>query len=255
MGKQNETKVPKTDYSKIARHYDKVRTKPGVLSSKIIKYGGIKPGNMVLDFGCGTGRFTNDLSALTECLLIGLEPSLEMLRKALLKDRSRSVAWTLGDGQQLPFANEIFDGVYMTFVLHHLERKELALQEIYRVLKKGGRCVIMTTSHSQIRRHVLNDFPGVTAIDLKRFPSVPSIKKSMTNMSFKNVHYHVFHRFESTPMHKYLERVKSKYASTLTLFNEKEFQRRFRVFKQKMQAKHGTHVKRISGFVFVVARK
>ena len=255
MAKQNKTKFPKTDYSKIARYYDKVRTQPGVLSSKIIKYGEIKPGNLVLDFGCGTGRFTNNLSALTECLLIGLEPSLEMLTKALLKDRSRSVAWTLGDGQQLPFANEIFDGVYMTFVLHHLERKELALQEIYRVLKKGGRCVIITTSHSQIRRHALNDFPGVTAIDMKRFPSVPSIKKSMINISFKNVHYHVFHRFESTPMHKYLERVKSKYASTLTLFSDEEFQRRFMVFQHRVQTKYGNQMKRVSGFIFVAARK
>jgi ubiquinone/menaquinone biosynthesis C-methylase UbiE len=255
MGKQNKTEVPKTDYSKIAKYYDRVRTKPGALSSKIIKYGGIKPGNVVLDFGCGTGRFTNNLSALTGCLLVGLEPSLEMLRKALLKDRFRNVAWALGEGQQLPFIDEVFDCVYMTFVLHHLENKGLALQEIYRVLKKGGRCVIMTTSHSQIRRHVLNDFPGVTEIDLKRFPSVPSIKKSVINTSFKSVHYHVFHRFESTPIRRYLERVKSKYASTLTLFNDKEFRRRFEVFKKKLQAKHGIHVERISGFVFVVARK
>jgi ubiquinone/menaquinone biosynthesis C-methylase UbiE len=255
MSKKNTRKIPKTDYSKIAGFYDNVRTKPGILSSKIIEYGKIKPANMVLDFGCGTGRFTNDLSILTGCSLIGLEPSLEMLRKALPKDRSRNISWVLGDGQQLPFADEIFDSVYMTFVLHHLEKKELALQEIHRVLKKRGKCVIMTASHSQIKKHVLNDFPGVTAIDLKRFPCVSSIKKSMVNASFRNVHHHIFQRFESTPKHEYLERVKHKYTSTLTLFNDTEFRRRFKIFKRKVGVKYGTDIERISGFVFVEARK
>jgi ubiquinone/menaquinone biosynthesis C-methylase UbiE len=255
MGKQNKSKIPKTDYSNIAKYYDKVRTEPGALLSRIVKYGGIKPKSIVLDIGCGTGRFPIDLLTLTRCSLFGLEPSLEMLREALLKDSSRSIVWVRGDGQRLPFPNEIFDCVYMTFVLHHMERKDLALQEIYRVLKRGGRCVVMTISHSQIKRHVLNDFPGVTAIDLKRIPSVPSIKKSMSSRSFKNIHYHVFHRFESTPTHKYLERVRNKYASTLTLFSDEEFQRRFKVFQQRVQTKYGNQMKRVSGFIFVAARK
>jgi len=255
MGKQNESNIPKTDYSNIANYYDKVRTEPGALVSRIVKYGGIDSGSLVLDIGCGTGRFSIELRASTGCILVGLDPSSEMLREAFGKDNSGPVAWIRGDGQLFPFPDEVFDCVYMTFVLHHMERKDLALQEIYRVLKKGGRCVILTTSHSQIKRHILNDFPGVTAIDLKRFPSVPSIKKSMSSRSFKNIHYHVFHRFESTPTHKYLQRVRNKYASTLTLFSDEEFRQRFKVFQKKVQTKYGHHIKRVSGFIFVAARK
>jgi ubiquinone/menaquinone biosynthesis C-methylase UbiE len=255
MDRQKKSIVPKTDYSKIAEHFDRVRTEPGTLLSQIIKHGGINPHSTVLDVGCGTGRFPINLSSMVRCSLFGLEPCQEMLREAFLKDCSRRVAWIQADGQQLPFPNEIFDCVYMTFVLHHMERKDLALHEIYRVLKKGGRCVIMTTSHSQIKRHVLNNFPGVTAIDLRRFPSVPCIKRSMSEISFKSVHYHVFQRLESTPTHKYLERVRDKYASTLTLFNEEEFQRRFKVFQERVQRKYGNQIKRVSGFIFVEASK
>lgn len=255
MNKQKKSIVPKTDYSKIAKCYDRVRTEPGTLLSQIIKYGAINSNSKVLDVGCGTGRFLTSLSSITKCSLFGLEPSLEMLREAFLKDCSRRIVWIQGDGQRLPFSNEIFDCVYMTFVLHHIERKDLALQEIYRVLKKGGRCVMVTTSHSQIKRHVLDNFPGVTAIDLKRFPSVPCIKKSMSRVSFKSVHYHVFHRSESTPTHRYLERVRGKYASTLTLFNEEDFQRRFKVFQERVQRKYGNQIKRVSGFIFVEASK
>jgi len=256
---QKKSIVPKTDYSKIAECYDRVRSEPGTLLPHIIKYGDIKPNSKVLDIGCGTGRFLTYLSHMTKCLLFGLEPSHEMLARALReafpKGSSRRIAWIRGDGQRLPFSNEVFDCVYMTSVLHHIERKELALQEIYRVLRKGGRCVILTHSHSQIKRNALNDFPGVVAIDLKRFPSVPSIKRSMAKASFKSVHYHVFHRSESTSTYRYLERVRSKYVSTLTLFNEEEFQRRFRVFQERVQRKYGNHLKRIIGFVFVEASK
>jgi ubiquinone/menaquinone biosynthesis C-methylase UbiE len=255
MDNQKKAIAPKTDYSKIAKYYDKVRTEPGTLLSQIIKYGEISFKSMVLDVGCGTGRFPVKLSSMTKCSLFGLEPSQEMLKEALLKEGSRRILWIKGDGQRLPFPNEIFDCVYMTFVLQHIEKKDLALQEIYRVLKKHGICVIVTTSHSQIKRHVLNNFPGVTAIDLKRFPSVLSIKRSLLSISFRNVHYHVFQRLEETSTSKYLKRVQNKYASTLTLFNDSEFQRRFKVFQKRMRKKYGNRLKRISGFIFVVARK
>jgi len=247
--------IPKTDYSKIAGHFDRLRTEPGALIPLITKYGKISSSKKVLDIGCGTGRFLANLLSVTKCSLFGLEPSLEMLREAVLKDPSKNVVWIQGDGQELPFSNEVFDCVYLTFVLHHIERKELALQEIYRVLKKGGKCVILTTSHAQIRRHVLNDFPGVTAMDMKRLPSIPCIRKSMMKTFFKAIHYHIFYRPESTSTERYIERVRNKYISTLTLFSEEEFQKRFKVFQERVRRKYSDKIERISGFVFVEASK
>jgi len=116
--------------------------------------------------------------------------------------------------------------------------------------------VIMTTSHSRIRKHVINDFPGVTAIDLKRFPSVPSIKKTMIKMGFRNVHYHVVqHGEEYMPKDEYLERVRNKYISTLTLLSEKAFQRGFKIFEHRIRRKYGTQIRRILGFDFVIGQK
>ena len=254
MTKQ-KSMIPKTDYSSIAEHFDRVRTEPGSLIPLIVKYGKINSSSRVLDVGCGTGRFLTKLLSITNCSLFGVEPSLEMLREAVLKDPSQNITWIQGDGQDLPFSNEVFDCVYMTFVLHHIERKELALQEIYRVLKKSGKCVILTTSHAQIKRHVLNDFPGVTTIDLKRLPSIPCVRKNLIKTSFKAIHYHIFYRQENTSTERYLERVKNKYISTLTLFNEEEFQKRFKVFRERVHRKYGDKIERISGFVFIEARK
>jgi hypothetical protein len=102
---------------------------------------------------------------------------------------------------------------------------------------------------------VLNDFLGVTAIDLKRLPSIPRIRKTMMKTSFKAIHHHIFHRPENTSTERYIERVRNKYISTLTLFSEEEFQKRFKVFQERVYRKYGDKIERISGFVFVEARK
>jgi len=252
-----EPRAPKTDYSKIAGYYDKVRPMPaGPWLSKIIEYGKINAGCAVLDVGCGTGRFTLGVSAMKNPMVCALDPSIGMLKQVFAKGKSRDILWFRGDGQKLPFRDNFFDCVYMTLVIHHIENKEMALQEIYRALKKSGNCVIMTVSHSRIKEYVLHDFPGVTAIDLKRFPSVPSIKKTMLKVGFRDVHYHVVQNDEGyIPTDECLEKVRKKYISTLTLFSEKAFQKGFKIFEQRVRRKYDTQIRWITKFDFVVGQK
>ena len=250
-------KVPKTDYSKIAEYYDRVRPiPPDVLLSKIIEHGEINTNCAVLDIGCGTGRFPLDISTMKKPMICGLEPSIEMLRQAVAKDKPRNVLWLRGDGQKLPFRDSLFDCIYMTLVIHHIENKEIVLREIHRILKKGRNCLIMTASHSGIRRHVIHDFPGVTTIDLKRFPSVSFLKKAMIKIGFRDVHYHIIKHDEGhIPTDEYLERVRNKYISTLTLLSEEAFKRGFKIFQQRLRRKYGAKIRRIARFVFVVGKK
>lgn len=158
----SEQKIPKTDYSEIAKCYDRVRSAPyEVWLSKIIEYGQISSVSTALDVGCGTGRYPLNILSLRNCMFCGLEPSVQMLKQAVQKDKARRVLWVCGDGQQLPFRNSLFDCIYMTLVIHHIDDKEMALKEMFRVLKKKGRCVILTNSHSRIKKHVLKEFPRV----------------------------------------------------------------------------------------------
>lgn len=224
--------------------------------SKIIDYGKIDVGRTVLDIGCGTGRFPLSLSAVKNSMLCALEPSIEMLRQGVVKDKSKRILWVRGDGQRLPFQDGLFDCVYMTSVIHHIENKEMTLREIYRVSKKGGKCVIMTFSHSRTKKHITRDFPGVVAIDLKRIPSVLSLKKMMTMIGFRDVHHHVVQIDEGyVSTNEYLERVRNKYMSTLTLLSEEDFQRGFKIFKERVKRKYGSKIGKISWFVFIDAQK
>jgi len=253
----NKSRIPKTDYSEIAKYYDKVRPSPAdILLSKIIEYGKIDAGHTVLDVGCGTGRFSLSISVIKNLMFCALEPSIEMLRQAVVKEKSKRILWVRGDGQQLPFQDSLFDCVYMTAVIHHIENREIALREIYRVSKKGGKCVIMTFSHSRIKKHITRDFPGVVAIDLKRIPSVPSIKKMMAMIGFRDVHYHAVQLDEGyISTDEYLRRVRNKYMSTLTLLSEDDFQRGFKIFKERVKGKYGGKIRRVSWFVFIEGQK
>jgi ubiquinone/menaquinone biosynthesis C-methylase UbiE len=252
-----KSSVPKADYSQIAKYYDRVRPDPtDILLLEIIKCGKIDENCAVLDVGCGTGRYPLNLSAMKNLTFCALEPSIEMLKQAVMKDKPKRVLWILGDGQRLPFQGNLFNCVYMTAVIHHIENKEIALREIYRVTKKGGKCVIMTFSHSGIKKHITRDFPGVIAIDLKRVPPVPSLKKMVTMTGFRDVHYHVVQLDEGyVATDEYLERVKNKYMSTLTLLCEEDFQRGFKIFKERVEKKYGNQIRKISWFVFIEGQK
>jgi ubiquinone/menaquinone biosynthesis C-methylase UbiE len=245
------------DYSKIASYYDKVRPVPAEMwSSKIIEYGRIEPGSAVLDVGCGTGRFTFGVSAVKETRTCGLDASFEMLEQALAKDESREILWIGGDGQRLPFRSGIFDCVYMTLVIHHIKNRRLAIREMYRALNKGGRCVIVTSSHARLKTHVLRDFPAVIAIDLKRFPTIPWIKGAMKRVGFQEVrHYNIPSKQNYVSTRDYLERVRNRYISTLTLLNEEEFQKGLKVFEERARKKYKNRIRQFSGFDFVVGRK
>ena len=108
MKSVNAHRAPKTDYSRIAKYYDKVRPTPAnIMLNKIIKYGGIDNSSYVLDIGCGTGRYPINMP-VDPLLFCALEPSIDMLKQAVEKDKPERRAWVRGDGQNLPFRGNMF---------------------------------------------------------------------------------------------------------------------------------------------------
>jgi len=76
-------KIPKIDYSETAKHYDKLRPlETEIWLSKIIELGGIKEEDIVLDFGCGTGRYTLSIFKSVYPWICGLDVSFNMIKQA-----------------------------------------------------------------------------------------------------------------------------------------------------------------------------
>jgi SAM-dependent methyltransferase len=178
-----------------------------------------------------------------------------MLDKAIQKDKSNDIIWIRGDGQHLPFRRGTFDCIYMTMVIQHIEDKKKAIQEIYRTLRTRGRCVILTGSHSRLRKQVLRGFRGFIDIDVKRFPTIPYLRKTMRDVGYSVNHHYPIERNEYQQIDEFLEKVRNKYVSTLTLFSDDVFQRRYKVFEGKIRKRHDSQILVYSGFDFVVGEK
>lgn len=96
-------------------------------------------GKRVLDVGCGKGRFARVfLEQEPHAELWGLDISPEMLRFAPEGMQTRAGSMT-----ELPFEDAFFDGAYATESLEHAVEIERAVAEICRVVKPGGRIVVI----------------------------------------------------------------------------------------------------------------
>ena len=106
----------------------------------------LKPGQKVLDLGCGEGRHAIHLSITDPVDVYGFDLSLNDVRAASEKaqpfmaspETRGRLLLGVGDGLQLPFADDSFDVVICSEVLEHIPDFQGVLAEIDRVLKPGG---------------------------------------------------------------------------------------------------------------------
>jgi len=93
----------------------------------------------VSDLGCGTGELIERLSSDRSCRLIGIDSSPEMLEQARLRlSGIQTAELRLGELEYLPMKNKEIYTAIMNMVLHHISQPQLAIAEVYRVLKPTG---------------------------------------------------------------------------------------------------------------------
>ncbi|KAB2593619.1 demethylmenaquinone methyltransferase [Streptomyces arboris] len=98
-----------------------------------------RPAQKVLDLAAGTATSSQPF-AQAGAYVVPCDFSLGMLTVG--KRRHPWMPFTAGDGMKLPFKDEVFDTVTISFGLRNIQDTETALRELYRVTKPGGRVVI-----------------------------------------------------------------------------------------------------------------
>ncbi|MEK8023106.1 MAG: methyltransferase domain-containing protein [Candidatus Hydrogenedentota bacterium] len=97
-----------------------------------------RPDGRIIDLGHGDGHFAAILARHGVRLFVGMDISLEELRRARGRTATHLV---VGDMQRAPFRGGVFDGAISNCVLEHVERIDATFREAHRMMKPGGRFI------------------------------------------------------------------------------------------------------------------
>ena len=139
-------------FSRISGRYDRANRWMSFGSDQwvrscAVKLSGAKPGDSVLDCAAGTGdltiKFHDALGG--QGRFVGTDFNADMLAHAETKSRDRGLAieWQVQDAQNLDFPDESFDVVSIAYGIRNVDDPKRALAEMHRVLKPGGRLVVL----------------------------------------------------------------------------------------------------------------
>lgn len=147
MSLDSQSKEQKDWYDEHAGNYDDFWVNP--ISAKVVDKWNLKNLRKVLksqtlkrilDLGCGTGKTTVELDCFGN-IVVGYDISMSMLQIA--KKRSPQNMFIKGDVAVLPFGSGVFDLVVTNGVWHHFADIESTIDEVGRVLRKGGLLAVL----------------------------------------------------------------------------------------------------------------
>ena len=181
-----------------------------------IELSGVRKGNAVLDIAGGTGdlaaRFADIVGPDGRVVLADINDSMLQVGRDKLLDQGRqgNLEFVQADAQHLPFPDDSFDCITIAFGLRNVTDKDLALRSMLRVLKPGGRLLVLEFSKPEnqllskaydtysfrvlpfMGRLVANDSDSYQylAESIRMHPDQDTLKEMMEDAGFGRCEYH-----------------------------------------------------------------
>jgi len=144
-------------FHSVAPHYDLMNDLMSMGLHRIwkritIALADIRPGKKVLDLAGGTGDLAVHMAKTTHVTMADINAKMLAVGRDKLIDQGlfQKVDLIQADAEALPFPDNEFDVVTIAFGLRNVTNKMQAIKEIFRVLKPGGRCLILEFSTLKI---------------------------------------------------------------------------------------------------------
>ena len=195
----------------VAKNYDKANDllsfgSARIWRKKVAKLVNSQPGQTILDLAAGTG--SSSVVFLREGVkVVAADFSQGMLEEG--RKRHPQLEFVFADAANLPFGDQEFDTVTISFGIRNVEKTEVALAEMLRVLKPGGKLVVCEFSripnkfmHSLYRFYLRNILPTLSALvsktpeaysylaeSIDAWPSQKELVKIIESAGFESVSY------------------------------------------------------------------
>jgi ubiquinone/menaquinone biosynthesis C-methylase UbiE len=174
-------------YNKIANHFDRTRHSLWDIPNDFIN--GIKPDSLCLDLGCGNGKYLGVRNDITFFALDNSENLLDIVNK-----KYPYIQTTLSDVTATTYKANSFDAIISIAVIHHLateSRRIQMIQEIKRILKIGGLCLITSWAASNNHTNTIKQLDKSIKLDEDNNYLIP-----WENRDDKIISYRFYHLVE-----------------------------------------------------------
>jgi ubiquinone/menaquinone biosynthesis C-methylase UbiE len=246
-------------FAKIAPRYDALRPLSSGDRARLeatLREAELHVGDMVVEVGCGTGRLTLPLAAVSPARVMGVDAEAKMLGVARAKDEAGRVEWVKGSAYRLPVGDGEAALVMMVMVVHLLRQRVRAFSEVRRVLRPGGLVSLWTFTPRHVEEFYLNPyFPSIAVIDRPRFPPVKMLTAELGRAGFGNVRVEVYEEPRRVDIAEVVDRVRGRYISTLSLLPPLEYRLGLQRLEETLAQDRSVTLTQRSEWAIITARR
>ncbi len=206
---------------------------------------------VVLDVGCGTGRFSGGLADRFDAQVIGVDPSQSMLAQAKRKLPHGKVSFCIGDAERIPAEEGSTCMIFLSMVYHHIQDTGRAAREFRRVLRDNGLLCIRNSTVDLLHRvPYLKHFPSARKFNQRRLPSQRDVIATMQSERLMLLRHEVIEQEFARSPDEYIAKIRRRGLSDLVALGEAEFQKGVRSMKEAAANESGPVIEPVDLFVF-----
>jgi len=182
-------------FDRVAAEWDKMRTQffSEAVREKAYEVAGIEPGCLAADIGAGTGFISEGL-VRRGVQVIAIDQSDAMLAEMRVRLDGKisgkgDIVYRCGEAEKLPVDDETVDYVFANMYLHHVENPPLAIREMARILKPGGKLVITDLDEHNfefLKTEQFDRWSGFKREDVRRWFQEAGLQEVVTDCVGEN---------------------------------------------------------------------